>query len=345
MTSRQRLVNISSFIIWCIYAFVQTAILWWYGHDRELSLNDSLISATALTLACFIISNALNYYLPSRRHYFYIAVWALVLAAGTLSISRWILNLVLSDQVYLNMVDQSLPLRYLFHTLTIAWIATINIVWNIQQDYKETEQRKTDAERLSREAELYNLRQQLQPHFLFNSLNSIIALIQRQPQKAREMAFQLSDFLRGTLRKDDQQFIALSEELGHLMLYLEIEKVRFGHRLETDFQGDPQCHACLLPAMILQPILENAIKFGLYDTTEVVNIEISTRFDAEEAVLIVQISNPFNPRGRGRKGTGFGLSGVQRRLFLLFGRTDLLETDQDGTVFTTSIKIPQLQPT
>lgn len=343
MTSRQRLVNISSFIIWCAYAFVQTAILWWYDYDREISLNDSLISATVLAVACFIISNALNYYLPSRKHYFYVAIWALVLAAATLSLSRWILNLIISDQAYLNMVDQSLPLRYLFHTLTIAWMATINIVWNIQQDYKETEQRKTDAERLAREAELYNLRQQLQPHFLFNSLNSIIALIQRQPQKAREMTFQLSDFLRGTLRKDDQQFIALSDELGHLMLYLEIEKVRFGHRLETDIQRDEQSERCLLPAMVLQPILENAIKFGLYDTTDPVKIEVSSQFDPAEGMLIIQVRNPYDPAGRVRKGTGFGLRGVQRRLFLLFGRTDLLETVADERLFTTTIKIPQAQ--
>lgn len=345
MTSRQRLINISSFIIWCVYAFVQTAILWWYGYDRELSLNDSLISATLLTVACFIISNALNYYLPSKRHYFYIGIWALVLAAATLSLSRWILNLVLSVPDYLNMVDQSLPLRYLFHSLTIAWIATINIVWNIQQDYKETEQRKTDAERLAREAELYNLRQQLQPHFLFNSLNSIIALIQRQPQKAREMTFQLSDFLRGTLREDDQQFIALSDELEHLMLYLDIEKVRFGHRLETEIRRDEQSEQCLLPAMVLQPILENAIKFGLYDTTEPVKIEISSQFEPAEGMLVIQVKNPYNPEGKVRKGTGFGLRGVQRRLFLLFGRTDLLDTFAEQRKFTTTIKIPQVSQT
>src|SRR3546814_15637654 len=82
------------------------------------------------------------------------------------------------------------------------------------------------------------------------------------------MTFQLSDFLRGTLRKDDQQLIALKDELEHLQLYLEIEKVRFGHRLETRVNFDEECLAMTLPAMIMQPLVENAIKYGLYDTTE-----------------------------------------------------------------------------
>ncbi len=85
----------------------------------------------------------------------------------------------------------------------------------------------------AREAELYKLRQQLQPHLLFNSLNSISALITIQPAQARKMIQQLSDFLRGTLKKEENQWISLEDELQHLQLYLDIEKVRFGHRLNT----------------------------------------------------------------------------------------------------------------
>lgn len=341
-TSRQKLVNISCFIIWVGSSLIQTALLWWHAYPLDQAINDSLVSSTFLTISCFIISNALNYYLPSQRHYFYVVIWALVLAGAGISLSRWILQYVITDPTHLNNIDHSIPLRFFFHFMIIAWMATINILWNIQQDYKENEQRKADAEKLAREAELYNLRQQLQPHFLFNSLNSIIALIGRKPQKAREMTFQLSDFLRGTLRKDDQQFIALKEELDHLRLYLEIEKVRFGHRLETRISSDEEAEECLLPAMIIQPLVENAIKFGLYDTTEMVNIEISAHYNQEENVLEIQIENPYDAhRKTPKKGTGFGLRGVQRRLFLLFGRTDLLETSSTRTIFTSKIKIPQ----
>lgn len=339
-SSKQRLINISCFIIWLAYALIQTALLWWFDIDFNLALNDSLVSATLITLCCYVISNALNHYLPRRRGYFYIVVWGLMLAVISVSADRWILHYIIQNKSYLNHVDVSLPLRFFINALLIAWVAIINILWNIQQEYKENEQRKADAERLAREAELYNLRQQLQPHFLFNSLNSIIALIGRKPEEARNMTFQLSDFLRGTLRKDDQQLITLKDELDHLQLYLEIEKVRFGHRLETQLTYDEECLSMTLPAMILQPLVENAIKYGLYDTTEKVTISVSCGY--RDRMLEIQIQNPYDSQSnKPRRGTGFGLRGVQRRLFLLFGRTDLLETSATSTIFTSIIKIPQ----
>ena len=110
----------------------------------------------------------------------------------------------------------------------------MSLLWFSQKEEKNINERKIDAERLTKEAELFKLRQQLQPHFLFNSLNSINALISVQPEQARKMIQQLSDFLRGTLKKEDQQWVNLSEELQYLQLYLDIEKVRFGHRLSDD---------------------------------------------------------------------------------------------------------------
>jgi Putative regulator of cell autolysis len=341
ISSRQRLINISCFIIWIIYAFIQTALLWWFEVDFNLALNDSLVSATLTSLCCYVIANALNHYLPRRKGYFYIVIWGLVLAAISVSLDRWILQFIIPDKNYLGQIDLSLPLRFFINALLIAWIAIINILWNIQQEYKENEQRKADAERLAREAELYNLRQQLQPHFLFNSLNSIIALIGRKPEEARNMTFQLSDFLRGTLRKDDQQLIALKDELEHLQLYLSIEKVRFGHRLETLVTYDEECLTKTLPAMIMQPLVENAIKYGLYDTTERVTIEVAC--SCNNHMLEIQIENPYDSQSnKPRRGTGFGLRGVERRLYLLFGRTDLLETHATTHIFTSIIKIPQL---
>ena len=340
-SSRQRLINISCFIIWIVYASVQTGLLWWFEVDFTLALNDGLVSATATSLCCYIIANALNHYLPRRKGYFYIVIWGLALAAISVSLDRWILHYVIYDKNYLNDIDLSLPLRFFINTLLIAWIAMINILWSIQQEHKENEQRKADAERLAREAELYNLRQQLQPHFLFNSLNSIIALIGRKPEEARNMTFQLSDFLRGTLRKDDQQLIALKDELDHLQLYLSIEKVRFGHRLETQVTYDDDCLSKTLPAMIMQPLVENAIKYGLYDTTEKVTIGVAC--SCQNHLLQIQIENPYDSQSnKPRRGTGFGLRGVQRRLYLLFGRTDLLETKATTHIFTSIIKIPQV---
>ena len=342
--SRQRLVNVSCFIGWMAYTAIQTGLLWWFDTPFDTALHDGLISATWLTLCCYVIANALNYYLPKRDKWSYIAVWGGVLAAFSISATRWTLQYTLPDNpAYLGQIDTSLPLRFVINILLIAWMATINILWNIQQEYKENEQRKADAERLAREAELYNLHQQLQPHFLFNSLNSIIALIGRKPEEARDMTFQLSDFLRGTLRKDDQQFILFKDELEHLKLYLEIEKVRFSHRLTTSISHTEACNAMTLPAMIIQPLVENAIKFGLYDTTGNVTIEIDA--SCSDQLLVITVKNPYDSQSNHpRKGTGFGLRGVHRRLFLLFGRTDLLETIATKHIFTSIIRIPQQYP-
>jgi LytS/YehU family sensor histidine kinase len=204
------------------------------------------------------------------------------------------------------------------------------------------DRRKADAERLAREAELFKLRQQLQPHFLFNSLNSISALTGTQPEKARHMIQQLSDFLRGTLRKEDHQWSTLAEELEYLRLYLDIEKVRFGYRLQTKIECKEEAMKMKLPSLLLQPVVENAIKFGLYDTVGEVMIIITGRTNND--ALEVTVANPFDPdTAQPLQGTGFGLASIKRRLFLLFARHDLLKTSARESQFITTIEIPQLQ--
>src|SRR6202012_1692760 len=203
-----------------------------------------------------------------------ILIWCVALAASCTAGCRYILPFLNDGAIYAHFMSQSLVIRFFTNFLAVGWMAMISMIWYSQLDQKENETRKLEAEKLARDAELYNLRQQLQPHFLFNSLNSINALIGFKPEEARKMIHQLSDFLRGTLKKDDQQQITLNEELEHLNLYLEIEKVRFGHRLNTEISCDSDCGTAILPALLLQPIVENAIKFGLYDTTEAVTVSI-----------------------------------------------------------------------
>ena len=158
------------------------------------------------------------------------------------------------------------------------------------------------------------------------------------------MVQQLSDFLRGTIKKEEKQWVTLQEELQYLQLYLDIEKVRFGNRLATVIEVDESIQQLKLPALLLQPIVENAIKFGLYDTTG----ETVIRLHAEkvENNLVFRVQNPFDPETSSPKqGTGFGLKSVQRRLYLLFARTDLLTTNAKENIFTTVVKIPQVSDT
>ena len=135
--------------------------------------------------------------------------------------------------------------------LVIGCSVIMSMLWYNLEEKKYMETRKSDAEKLARDAELYKLRQQLQPHFLFNSLNSISALAGNQPEQARKMIQQLSDFLRGALKKEDYQLTTLSEELQHLQLYLDMEKMRFGHRLSTEINHDENSLQFLIPPMLV----------------------------------------------------------------------------------------------
>ncbi len=241
---------------------------------------------------------------------------------------------------YWQKFELTMPFRGLFNLLMIAFLSVYFWYKKNQRDEMEMKRRKTEAEKLSREAELSKLRLQLQPHFLFNSLNSISSLAGSKPEQARKMIQQLSDFLRGTLKKDDQQLTPLKDEFAHLNLYLEIEKVRFGHRLHTEMICDEEVSEMKLPSLLLQPIVENAVKFGLYDTIGEITISVVAK--NEDGNLRVDISNPYDSAtSRPKKGTGFGLSSVERRLYLLYARNDLLDTKTDNQVFTTTLLIPQ----
>jgi two-component system LytT family sensor kinase len=154
------------------------------------------------------------------------------------------------------------------------------------------------------------------------------------------MIEQLSDFLRYTIKKEENQMVELKDEILHLELYLEIEKVRFGHRLITNFIFEEGTLTQKIPALLLQPIMENAIKFGLYDTTEQVEINLIAKKDLNN--LVIEIRNPFDKlTSINSKGTGFGLRSVRKRLQLLFLRSDLLKTTNLENIFITEITIPQ----
>ena len=310
-----------------------------FGLSWESGFIDSIVSNLLLVLASLMLINTFKYYLPRKERYGYILGMCGTTSVVWLFITRAVLLLILPEN-YKSFYSDSVYLRLAFGFLILGLMSLLSVLWYTLKDQQQNESRKQEAEKLAKEAELYKLRQQLHPHFLFNSLNSINALIGSRPEEARQMIHQLSDFLRGILRKEENQWVSLNEELQHLQLYLDIEKVRFGHRLTTSIDADEKIREMKIPAMLLQPVVENAIKFGLYDTTETINISIEAVKENDQLILTVQ--NPFDPTtSLPQKGTGFGLTSVKRRLYLLFARTDLLETSAKDHLFITSIKVPQ----
>lgn len=226
---------------------------------------------------------------------------------------------------------------------TIGIVAFIHGYWWVkksEQQQAAVQQQLREQDQALAEAELAHLHQQLQPHFLFNSLNSISSLTMIAPKEAQRMVILLGDFLRGTLRKNEQSLTSVEEELVQLGRYLAIEEVRFGHRLNTKIECDPTCKIAMLPAFILQPIIENAIKFGLYGQTE--QFEIRITISSSNGNLAIEVSNPFDPDFVPDKpSSGFGLSSIQRRLHLLYKQNNLIRIERTDGIFTTYLQIPQ----
>lgn len=339
--NQSRKILLLEFGWWFIWTCLQMTALLLAGFSWKVSVVDSIITNFILGWESYSIIMMLKVYQPDKSKSYYLLFWSAALAAISVVVIEFALSFMFADDVaYLQFLDTTMLLRFGFAFLMLAFVSVLGWVWFYLQSQQENEIRKADVEKLSRETELSSLRQQLQPHFLFNSLNSINALIQSEPTKARSMVQQLSDFFRGTLKKQETHRVTFAEELNHLKLYLEIEKVRFGHRLKTEIDHDEQSVSRLIPSLLLQPIVENAIKFGLYDVRGDVTLSISA--EMLEGDLMVCVSNPYDPESAPpSKGTGFGLSSISRRLYLIYGRNDLLTIEKDATVFKICIRIPQ----
>ena len=307
--------------------------------DWNLALEDGICSSAILSLSVWSIVLLIRSYPTTAAILPYALLLGLVISAAVTFAEYEILkSWIVSNEDYKIWLTHELPIRFLVIWIFNSWMATNSALRKNITTLDNRFQQQADASVLLKEAELFKLRQQLQPHFLYNSLNSISALIMIAPDKAQEMIGKLSDFLRSSVKRESEDTLPVSDELLYIQSYLAIESVRFGDRLQVHIEKEYTDDA-VLPPFLLQPILENAIKFGLYGKTGVVSITIHILLDGP--MLIITITNPYDANTQPPKGTGFGLEGVQRRLYLLYARTDLLETKSDEQYFTTILKIPQ----
>lgn len=333
--------NVQLISWWVVCAFIFVIVLHHLNYSFRYALIDSLFTNGILLIISFVMKQMQNYFhsksVITLLNGGVIAAFSISFVlihqhfgSWILPSNEWLNHNSMNENIVRGCVAFLLLSVLLFH----LWV-TKNNSFNV----KNTEY-LIDIERQLNKAELINIQQQLQPHFLFNSLNSISALTVIEPEEARRMVHLLSDFLRGTLSKSHDQLICLSEEILYLNLYLEIEKVRFGHRLQINLQIDDTCKATEIPTFILQPIVENSIKYGLYGQIGELTISIKTYFENNE--LRISISNPFDEETvNASKGIGFGLSSIQKKMYLLYGRKDLLVTEKKDNHFTTTLIIPQ----
>jgi LytS/YehU family sensor histidine kinase len=194
------------------------------------------------------------------------------------------------------------------------------------------------AEILSREAELKALKAQINPHFLFNSLNSISALTTVDPKRAREMCIRLSDFLRISLRLGEKLSIPFGEELSLASSYLDVEQIRFGTRLRVQNDFDPASSACEVPPLLVQPLVENAIKHGIASLSEGGEILMSARVANERLRFIIE--NRFDPDAPPMRKSGFGLTNVRNRLTARYGAAARLDIQVEDNVYKVVMTLP-----
>ncbi|MHB1688757.1 MAG: sensor histidine kinase [Ignavibacteriaceae bacterium] len=237
-----------------------------------------------------------------------------------------------------------------FFSVTIAWRLVIGALFYYlitlsyyliiyYKNFQDKIAKEAELKNLITEAELKTLKFQINPHFIFNSLNSMSALTTINPGKAREMILKLADFLRFTLANNEKQNNTFGEELKNIKLYLEIEKIRFDDKFEFIEDVDDCCNDALIPNMILQPLFENAIKHAVYETLSKVNLKLSCK--KEDGYLKISFENNYEPGSPAKKGAGIGLQNIESRLKLIYNQDNLLNVEKAENLFKVTLFIPR----
>ena len=329
---------------WAVIGTVQVAILNQY---YEIPLNPALLDSLVFNSFFLILGigywYVIRYALPKVRDITRLVSWHVLVAfiaiSGTIYLGEFILGQILISQInYLDFLEGTIIWRGLVGVLYYAVIMLIYYLIQHYQDLQEKLSIELELKSIIKESELKMLKSQINPHFIFNSLNSISSLILSSPEDARAMIIKMSGFLRYSLGQDNEQ-ISLREELDQINRYLDIEKVRFGDQLVIERILSADCLEWSVPRLILQPLFENAIKYGLYESIE--RVIISFACTKKGTNLLLTISNSFDPTAIVENGTGIGLSNIRQRLNLHYGDPDLLTTKIDGTLFVVHLTIPQ----
>ncbi len=214
----------------------------------------------------------------------------------------------------------------------------IHYVYLAVEASRDAESRALESQVLARDGELKALKMQVNPHFLFNSLNSISALTTVDPAKARRMCVLLSDFLRSTLGLGEKESIELSEELALVRAYLSVEQVRFGSRLRVEEEIEDGCEACAVPPLLLQPLVENAVKHGVATALEDGWIRLTAR--RREGQLLVVVENGFDPDAPPAAKNGLGLVNVRKRLEVRYGASARLDVCRAAHRYRVEMTLP-----
>ena len=230
------------------------------------------------------------------------------------------------------------PFLFTVSVMLYLLVVAVHYVVLSFEAVRAAERQQLELQVLTRDAELRALRAQVNPHFLYNSLNSISALTGSDAAAARRMCLLLAEFLRTTLRVSMQQSITMAEELSLAEQYLSIEQVRFGARLQVERSIDEGALECQVPPLVLQPLLENSVGHGIAGLIDGGTIRLDIARRGERLSIVVE--NPRDPDALPRKRGGVGLDNVRKRLAIVFGGAARLDAAASPTGFRVAIDLP-----
>jgi sensor histidine kinase YesM len=340
-----RLGLIAFSVWWVIVAASHTVIIaYFYNIPYQISIVDSLLS----TILFAILSLGLWFWVrfsdiettkPLTLLINHIGAALASIAIIVTLVSFSLSHIFINEPDYIKFLDSSMPARAITGTFLYLLIALVFYLVTYIQNYREKLLREGELKSLIKDAELNWLKLQLNPHFLFNSLNSISSLTMTMPEKAQEMIIRLSDLLRYSLKQKPDSLVSLEDELENCIKYLEIEKVRFGSRLNYSISCTPECQKYKVPGMILQPLFENSIKYSVAQSTDRSTISASIVKLSDGIEVSISNSVPLNSNFS-EKGTGVGIDNIRRRLRLTYGLSNLLSIEKTKESFTARILIP-----
>ena len=248
-----------------------------------------------------------------------------------------VISIIRDTESYGDFFVTTIKSRFIISILYYFLLTAFYYVIIYYSGFQERLIKETELKNLVTEAELKSLKFQINPHFIFNSLNSMSALTEIDPKKAKQMIIKLADFLRYTLANNDRQKNTLLEELKNIKLYLDIEKIRFEDKFEYIEELQEECGKTEIPSMILQPLFENAIKHAVYETLDSVKIVLTCLKKGD--FMKISLCNSFESESH-KKGAGVGLKNIKDRLKLIYQQDNLMEVIKENNKFTVNIFIP-----
>lgn len=331
--------------IWILAELAHTLILWHgMGFPLRLALLDTAVSNTLFAL----LGLALWYPVYYNRTAKISTSTKIVnnITTGLVTVMLWYnISALLLNGAYLHYAGYTFQSVHHWRVeSSLFYFVIIQLSYHIsiyQQNLKDKQQREDELQAQLRNAEINVLKSQINPHFLFNSLNSISSLTMYEPSKSQEMIIKLSDYLRYTVTASKNITATYEQEMENIGRYLDIEKIRFGERIRFSFTNCPECANCLVPSLLMQPIFENAIKHGVNESTDPIKIKVSAQL--VDSVLDLEISNNYPSEQNRKSGTGTGLKNVASRLSVMYGSNQLMQVQKSLGLFTVRIKIPQKQ--